>query len=70
MGFPERWDSFWDLASPEQGAEALVAEFGQHALDAARDCGLQAHADERLDDYLFWIAAFYKLLDREGPNSV
>ena len=55
------WNSFWDLASPERAAEALVQFYGSDAARAAAACALAADADDRDDDYRFSLAVFYRL---------
>ena len=55
------WKSFWDLSSPARAAEAFVELYGSDAALAAAHCGLEAHGDERHDDYRFWVAVFARL---------
>ena len=59
------WHSFWDLASPRQGAIALTEMYGDAAAAAAADCAAWAHADNRDDDYRFWIAVLARLRGAE-----
>jgi hypothetical protein len=55
------WNSFWDLATPEQGARAMAESCGPGAVAAAIDCARGARADHRDDDYRFWIAVLARL---------
>ena len=66
------WNSFWDLASPEQAAEALVRFYGSDAARAAAECALAADADNRDDDYRFWLAVFHNLraVERQPAAAV
>jgi hypothetical protein len=55
------WQSFWDLASPERGARAMKALYGEAAAAAAADCAAAARADRREKDYRFWTAVLAQL---------
>lgn len=55
------WESFWDLASPEAGAAALLEFYGPEASQAAADCAVAALADDREQDYHFWSAVLSTL---------
>ena len=55
------WHSFWDVASPRQGATALIEMYGDAASEAAADCAASARADNRDDDYRFWVAVLARL---------
>jgi hypothetical protein len=61
------WDSFWDIATPEQAAWACVELYGPDAALAAAHCGLAAYGDDRDDDYRFWYAVFARLRAVEAP---
>lgn len=56
------WRSFWDLANPEEGASAVVALFGAEAATAASHCASSAIADDRDEDYRFWVAVLARVL--------
>ncbi len=53
---PSDWQSFWDIASPKQAAEALRHFYGSAAPQAAAHCALAAEADGRDTDQRFWQA--------------
>ena len=55
------WHSFWDIANPRQGAKALIEMYGEAAAAAAAKCVADARADERDDDYRFWVAVLARL---------
>lgn len=55
------WLSFWDLANPEEGALAVEQLYGAAAATAAARCAAAARADDRDDDYRFWIAVLARL---------
>ena len=55
------WSSFWDLATPEQAARMLSRLCGPDAALAAAYSGMAARADDRDDDYRFWLAVFARL---------
>jgi hypothetical protein len=55
------WHSFWDLASPWQGARVLAEMYGDGAAAAAAGCAAGASADDRDEDYRFWIAVLGRL---------
>jgi len=64
------WRGFREVASPQDAVEALIDLFGDGALDAAAQCGLEAHCAGREDDFRFWVKVF-KLLQasrRAGPG--
>lgn len=61
MGGQFDWQSFWDLASPEQGAEKVLELFGAEAAAAAAHCAAAASSDNRDDDYRFWIAVLARV---------
>lgn len=60
------WESFWDLATPEQAADILFALYGSGAAKAAADSRAAARADGREEDVRFWDAA-REVLDRRYP---
>ena len=55
------WESFWDLANPEQGARGMRDIYGDHAAEAAASCAEAAQADDRDEDYRFWTAVAARL---------
>ena len=63
------WNSFWDLATPEQAAQVLVEFYGVDAALAAAYCGLAAYADDRDDDYRYWFTVFRTLHIVEWPPA-
>lgn len=60
LNLPE-WDSFWDLATPEQGAIAIMELCGPEAVSAAADCAAVAYEDDRDEDYRFWTAVLARV---------
>jgi len=66
---PLNWTSFWNLASPEWAAGALVEFYGVDAALAAAHCGLAAYADDRDDDYRYWFTVFRTLRTVERPAA-
>ena len=59
--------SFWDIASPRQGATALRQWFGDQAATAAQSCADAAKTDDRDDDYRYWIAVLARLKAWDQP---
>ena len=73
LNMPE-WDSFWDLATPEQGAAAIMELCGAGAASAAADCAAVAYKDHRDEDYRFWTAVLARVRaaevrDLEAPET-
>jgi hypothetical protein len=66
IGLPE-WMSFWDIANPRQGARALDEMYGEAAAAAAANCAEAARADDRDEDYRFWIAVLARLQANDQP---
>lgn len=64
----EGWSSFWDIATPEAAAAALVWGYEDHALTAAHQCFRDADLDNRPDDRRFWQAVML-IIDRSEPAS-
>jgi hypothetical protein len=62
------WNSFWDLATPAQGARALLELYGAAAAQAAADCAGAAKTDGRHTDYRFWVAVCAEL-DVTGQSA-
>lgn len=54
----EGWNSFWDVATPEQAARELITSAGAGAADAAISCADAAQRDNRDADFRFWMAVF------------
>lgn len=50
------WNSFWDLTTPEEAADALRSFYGPTAAKAAGQCATAARGDGRESDYRFWLA--------------
>ena len=50
------WNSFWDLASPEEAAGMLREFYGEAAAEAANRCATAAQSDAREADFRFWMA--------------
>ena len=59
----DSWNSFWDLASPEEAARALWEFYGAGAAEAAVSCAIAAKNDSRESDYRFWMAVYDDLKD-------
>jgi hypothetical protein len=55
------WQSFWDLASPEEAARILLESYGADAIGAATECAETAEGDGRETDHQFWIAVLAHL---------
>jgi hypothetical protein len=53
---PTDWRSFWDITTPQQGADVIVEMYGPAAVDAVLSCAAAAQSDNRDDDYQFWAA--------------
>ena len=64
------WKSFWDLATPERAAAAFVELYGPNAASAAAGCALTADADNRQDDYRFWISVFRCLKSSSAGDAI
>lgn len=63
------WQSFWDLASPEKGAQQMRDIFGLEAVKAASGCASAAQADDRDEDFRFWTAVVARLQVASPLNS-
>jgi hypothetical protein len=59
--FLDAWQSFWDIASPQQAAKAMASTYGEAARRAALQCAAAAEADNRLEDSRFWCAVAWQL---------
>src|SRR3546814_200451 len=57
----DEWQSFWDIASPQQAASAMVSTYGGAARQAALQCAAAAEADDRMTDSRFWCAVAAQL---------
>ena len=66
---PLDWQSFWDIASPKQAAEALREFYGSAAAQAAEHCALAAEADGRDADRRYWQAVEAELAAGEDQLS-
>jgi hypothetical protein len=53
---PSDWRSFWDLATPEEGASAIIEIYGAGAAEAVLGCVAAAQHDDREEDCRFWTA--------------
>src|SRR5688572_4582869 len=62
------WQSFWDIATPAQGATAMVEIYGPGAATAVLTCAAAAANDERQEDYQFWRAVL-TCLQAVEPSS-
>ena len=51
----EGWKSFWDIASPETAALRIIDLYGALADRAISECAAVACADDRDEDYRFWL---------------
>jgi hypothetical protein len=61
------WQSFWDLATPQQGAIAMTEIYGGGAFRAISGCAAAALKDNRTEDYRFWTAVLAYL--QEHPEE-
>lgn len=66
---PLDWQSFWDIASPKQAAQALLHFYGAAAAQAAAHCALAAEADGRDADRRYWQAVEAELVAGEEQAS-
>ena len=66
---PSDWQSFWDIASPKQAAQALLQFYGAAAAQAAAHCALAAEADGRDADRRYWQAVEAELAASEDQAS-
>src|SRR3546814_7867913 len=57
----DEWQSFWDIASPQQAATAMASTYGEAARQAALQCVAAAAADGRVVDSRFWCAVARQL---------
>src|SRR3546814_11487774 len=57
----DEWQSFWDIASPQQAATAMASTYGEAARQAALQCVAAAEADGRVEDSRFWCAVARQL---------
>ncbi|MDW5266322.1 MAG: hypothetical protein SA176_11250 [Edaphobacter sp.] len=69
------WDSFWDLASPEEAGRALCEFYGAEAAEAALSCAIAARNDDRESDFRFWMAVYDDVKDalpsaKTAPNPI
>ena len=53
---PFDWNSFWDLATPEEAAATFREIYGAGAAEAAAECATAAKNDDRATDHQFWLA--------------
>ena len=53
--------SFWDLASPQQAAQALQDWFGDYAVIVAADLASATEREGLDEDRRFWIAVQERL---------
>lgn len=64
------WQSFWDIATPREGANAIIEIYGTAAADAVLRCLAAARNDNRDEDFHFWTAVlgYIKSADRPGET--
>ena len=62
------WDSFFDIATTTQAAEAMDALYGAGAARACIACALAARLDGRAADCRFWTAVLRALRGYGRPN--
>jgi hypothetical protein len=62
------WNSFWDLATPEEAAHTLQEFYGEAAAEAAIRCAIAAQSDTRDADYRFWMAVVARLSGSAEPT--
>ena len=65
---PFDWNSFWDLATPEEAAATFREIYGSAAAEAAAECATAAKNDDRATDHRFWLAVSAVLGD-SSPNT-
>ena len=61
------WAKILAETTPEKVAEILIEVYGSRALEVATGLGLAAYADERLDDYLYWVHVSIKIHEHAEP---
>jgi hypothetical protein len=58
---PFDWNSFWDLATPQEAAATFREIYGPAAAKAAAECATAASNDDRENDHRFWVAVSAEL---------
>lgn len=65
---PFDWNSFWDLATPQEAAATFREIYGPTAAAAAAECVTAARNDNRESDHRFWVAVSAEL-SRTGATA-
>lgn len=67
---PFDWNSFWDLATPEEAAATFREIYGAAAAEAVAECATAAKNDDRATDHQFWLAVSAVLGDSSAKSPV
>lgn len=66
---PFDWNSFWDLATPQEAAATFRDIYGPTAAEAAEQCAVAAKKDNRESDHRFWAAVSAELSKSDNTAS-
>ena len=55
------WSDFWERATPDQGARAVIELYGEGAVAKAIQLALDARRDGNDANYRFWTAVYARI---------